>query len=123
VPYQLTVEERPGYLHAKVVGERTAANAFRFLQESFAACVESGHSSLLLELGLSGPSLGTTAVFTVISQEVAKFRKLHKIGYVQTEVPNPDIPYFAETVAFNRGVNVRLFKDIEAAQRWLAEDS
>jgi hypothetical protein len=40
--YELILEKRPTYLHAKVVGERTPANARRFLEEAYAACVQSG---------------------------------------------------------------------------------
>jgi hypothetical protein len=32
------------------------------------------------------------------------------------------MPYFAETVARNRGVNVRLFQSVAAAEEWLSED-
>ena len=66
-PYQLTIEERPDYLHAIVTGERTAGNALRFLKEVYASCVQCGKSSALLEMRLSGPSLGTYDVYSVIS--------------------------------------------------------
>jgi hypothetical protein len=32
------------------------------------------------------------------------------------------MPYFAETVAVNRGVNVRLFQDVAAAAQWLSDE-
>jgi hypothetical protein len=122
ISYQVTIEERPGYLHAKVVGERTGANALRFLQRAYAACVKSGHSCVLLEVHFSGPSLSTTAIFNVISDRVPDARKLRKIAYVATGLNDPTLPYFAETVAVNRGVNVRLFPNVDAAEQWLAEE-
>ena len=122
VPYQLTLEERPTYLHAKVVGERTAANALRFLEEAYAACIQGGHDSLLLEMAFSGPSLNTTSVYNIISRRVPDGKSLRKIAYVQTEFGDPAMPYFAETVAVNRGVNVRLFQSVDAAEKWLSED-
>ena len=121
--YGLTVEERPAYLHAKVVGERTAANLLRCLEESFAACQKSGRSALLLDIGFSGPSLSTASVYNVISQRLVDARKLRKIAYVQTNIDDPAMPYFAETVAHNRGVNVRLFQSMAAAEQWLSEDA
>lgn len=120
--YRLTIEERPGYVYAKVVGERTPANALRFLQEAYAACVKSGRDALLLEMALSGPSLNTTHIFNVISERVPAGRGLRKIAYVQTELDDPAMPYFAETVAVNRGVNVRLFQSVDAAEQWLSEE-
>ena len=121
--YELTVEERPAYLHAKVVGERTAGNLLRFLEESYAACVKSGRRALLLDIGFYGPSLDTSSIYNIISQRLTEARKLHKIAYVQTNIDDPAIPYFAETVAMNRGVNVRLFQSTAAAERWLSEES
>jgi hypothetical protein len=121
-PYQLTLEERPTYLHAKVVGERTPANALRFLEEAYAACIQGGHDSLLLEMAFSGPSLNTTSVYNIISRRVPDGKNLRKIAYVQTEFGDPAMPYFAETVAVNRGVNVRLFQSVDAAEKWLSED-
>jgi hypothetical protein len=73
VYYQLTLEERPGYLRAKVVGR--APDGMR----------------------------------------------LRKIAYVQPLVADPAMPYFAEQVAINRGVNVRLFQNVDAAAAWLSE--
>ena len=119
--YQLTIEERPTYLYAKVVGERTPANALRFLEEAYSACVKRGCSTVLLEIQLSGPSLNTASVYDVITQKVEDGRKLRKIAYVQPVTDDPAIPYFAETVAMNRGVNVRLFLSVAAAEEWLSD--
>ena len=119
--YRLTIEERPTYLYAKVVGERTAANALRFLEEAYSACVKGGCSAVLLEMQLSGPSLSTASIYDVVTQRVADGRKLRKIAYVQSVVDDPAMPYFAETVAMNRGVNVRLFPNLAAAEEWLSD--
>jgi hypothetical protein len=120
--YQLTIEERPAYLHAKVVGERSPANALRFLEEAYAACAKTGRSAVLLEMQLSGPSLSTASIYDVISQRVPDGMKLRKIAYVQATIDDPAMPYFAETVALNRGVNVRLFPNVAAAARWLSDE-
>jgi hypothetical protein len=123
MPYQLTLEERPGYLRAKVVGERTRENALRFLEEAYAACVMSGHSALLLEMQFSGPSLDTTSILEVISQRAPDGMKLRKIAYVEPHAPDPAMPYFAEQAAINRGVNVRLFQSLGAAAHWLSGEA
>jgi len=119
--YRLTTKERHGYLHASVVGLRTAENAQRFLREAYEACVKKGYSALLLEMGLTGPALDMASVFRVIANRAPDGAKLRRIAYIE---PSPtDLPagLFAETVANNRGVNVRLFKDLEAADRWLVD--
>jgi hypothetical protein len=119
MPYQLTIEERPAYVYAKATGERTPANALRFLEEAYAACVKSGRPALLLDMQFTGQDLNTTSVYQVISQRVPDGRNLRRIAYVDSSTGNSDMPSFAETVAVNRGVNVRLFPSLAAAEKWL----
>jgi hypothetical protein len=121
VSYQLTIEERPTYVYARADGDLTPANALRFLEEAGAACEKSGRSSVLLDMQLHGPNLNTTSVYDVISQRAAAGSKLRKIAYVPYEADDRSMARFAETVAINRGVNVRLFESVAAAERWLLE--
>jgi len=121
-PYQVTIAERPAYLHAKVVGPRTPENALRYLQEVYAACMRTGLSNVLLEMCFSGPSLGAPGVFNVISQVSANGAKLGRIAYVEASMDGPLKARFAETVALNRAVNVRLFFDLDEAARWLEDE-
>ena len=106
-----------------MTGAHNAANALRFLTESFDAIVKSGHGSLLLEFCLSGPSLDSSSIFDVVAQRTAVAAKLRRIAYVDHSGHgrDPSKMKFAETVALNRGVNVRLFHELEEAQRWLTE--
>lgn len=121
VSYQLTIEERPKHVYARADGDLTAENALRFLEEAYAACLRSGRAALLLDMQLHGPNLPTTSVYEVISQRAADGSKLRKIAYVPFRSDDPSMAYFAETVALNRGVNVRLFDSVVAAERWLSE--
>jgi len=121
VAYQLTIEERPTYVYARVEGDLTAANALRFLEEANAACVKSGRTDVLLDMQLHGPNLNTTNIYEVISQRAPSGSKLRKIAYVPYKGGDPSMAHFAETVAINRGVNVRLFESVAAAERWLLE--
>jgi len=116
--YQLTVEQRPTYVHAKAVGERTAENALRFLKDAYVACVNAGQSSLLLEMQLEGPRLSESSIFEVLSDRIADGLKLRKIAYVDS-ARDVSQAYFAETVAMNRGVNVRFFPSVAQAAAWL----
>jgi len=121
VSYQLTIEERPAYVYARADGDLTPTNALRFLEEAYAACVRTERSLLLLDMQLHGPDLNTTNVYEVISQRVADGSKLRKIAYVPFQRGDRSMAHFAETVAVNRGVNVRLFESVAAAERWLLE--
>ena len=127
--YQLTLEARPAYLYAKVIGERTPENALRFLEEVYAACLKGGHTAALLEMAFSGPSLPAASIYNVISARAPEGAKLRRIAYVQPVVDVDDLsdvdhramPRFAETVARNRGVNIRLFPNVSMAERWLSD--
>ena len=121
MPYHLSLEQHPAYLHAAVTGSHSAANVARFLREVREACEERGIAAVLLELDFTGPSLGTGGIYDVVSREAGGGKTLRKVGYVDASPRDPGKKKFAETVALNRGVNVRLFTSVAEAARWLAE--
>ena len=90
----------------------------RFFGEVREAASKGGHRAVLLEMSLTGPSLDIASIFALISQESPDARRL-KIAYVEAS-GNRISAEFAETVALNRGVNVRLFRDVGAAAAWLS---
>ena len=116
--YEITIVEKPSWVHAIVEGDRTPENALRFLQDVSAFCEKNGRTAALLEMRFSGPSLDPIDVFHVISQRSPQGAKLRRIAYVQAG--DTGMARFAETVALNRGVNVRLFDSVAAAEEWLA---
>jgi hypothetical protein len=120
--YRLAVEPHPTYMRATVTGPRTPDNARRFLKESFAACVRAGRDALLLEMRLEGPSLDPSAIFGVISGGAPDGQTLRRIAYVDPMAASRTGPAFATMVATNRGVNVRLFGDVSAAEAWLRSE-
>ncbi len=120
-PYQVTLEEKPTYLHAKVVGPRTPENAIRYLEEVYAACLRTGLSQVLLEMAFSGPSLGPSGILRVVSERSADGSKLRKVAYVEASMDGLQRAKFAETVAINRAVNLRLFETVDEAVRWLED--
>ena len=120
-PYQVIIEEKPTYLHTKVVGPRSPENAIRYLEEVYAACLRTGQSQVLLEMAFSGPSMGPSGILRVVSERSGDGSKLRKIAYVEASADGQQRAKFAETVAINRAVNVRLFESVEEAVRWLEE--
>ena len=80
--YNITLEEHPGYLHSAVTGDSTAENAARFLRETYAACVDRGFNSVLLEMNLTGASLEGGEIFKVIADGSASGKLLKRIAYV-----------------------------------------
>ena len=117
--FQVTIEKRATYLHARVAGERTPENMMAFLQQVHAACMRSKRWDVLLEIQLSGPSLDVFNIFRVISARAEDGAKLGKIAYVESSMTNKTKAVFAEGIATKRRVNVRLFDDVPGATRWL----
>jgi SpoIIAA-like len=117
--YDFSVEQKPAYLHAKVSGDLTRLNALQFLVDAYQACIDRNVNSLLLEVAFTG-GLHLGEVYSVISERSQAGRNLERIAYVNA---NPDLPRdtaeFAELVAQNRGVNVRLFRTLSEAEQWL----
>lgn len=121
--FYLTIIERDSYVHATVTGINTPENMLRFMKEAYEACRARGKSSVLLEMNLAGESLDVTSIFHVVEQRSADGARLRKIAYVAPIVgKDPARAHFAETVAVNRGVNVKVFRDVAEAQRWLTQD-
>ena len=120
--YRLTLQPRGAYMHARGEGERTPENMLRYFTEVHEACMKAGFMRVLLEMNLAGPSMETGAIFGVISERSPYGARFRRIAYVESSAMTPDRAQFAETVAQNRGVNVRLFPDVASAARWLESD-
>jgi hypothetical protein len=116
--YDLTVERKPTYLHVTATGTRSEENARRFLVDAYRASIEHECGSLLLEMKLSGPPLSLASIFSVIVERSPDGANLTRIAYVDDQPE--DSAEFAELVALNRGVNVRLFRRLSDAARWLS---
>ena len=116
--YRFELAVHPAYLHATVYGAHTPENAMRFLREVYEACVANQKDSVLLDMRLEGPTMGTSSIFSVVQQRSGEGRELRRIAYVDA-ARGPEKAKFAETVARNRGVNVRLFSSVEDAKKWL----
>ena len=119
--YHLSIEEHPAYVHARATGDMTPENALRFLVESNGACTARGKRRLLLEFGFTGPSLNGGSIYDIVSARSSHGAVFERIAYVDVSSErNSEHKRFAETIARNRGVNVRLFPSLEEARQWLS---
>lgn len=119
--YKLTITERPTYLHAIVTGSNNEENVARYLEEILRECITRGCFRVLVEERLEGPRLGTMDVFQIASEGSNRSRgRMQAIAYVDVNAEG-DLMRFAETVAVNRGMPIRVFSSVRDAEKWLQD--
>jgi len=117
--YELTITQRPTFLHAIVTGTNTRENVARYLEEIQRECATRGCPRVLIEERLEGPRLGTMSVFQIASEGSGRAQGFFEaIAYVDVNAEG-DRMKFAETVAVNRGLHVAVFASVGEAEQWL----
>jgi hypothetical protein len=119
MPYTLTIKQCSTYLHAIVTGTNSKENALRYLEEIQRECTTRDCFRILIEERLEGPRLSTVGVFQVAAESSSRSTGQFKaIAYVDVNAEG-DLMKFAENVAFNRGLPVRVFPSVSEAEKWL----
>jgi hypothetical protein len=119
--YSLELEDKPGYLHARVTGVNSREAVIEYTHDIHKACVERGFRAVLIEENLSGPSIDLSSIFQVATDRSRQaVGVLNWIAYVDVnEEHDRSRMEFAEGVAVRRGANMRLFASVADAERWL----
>jgi hypothetical protein len=74
---------------------------------------------VLIEERLEGPRLGMMDVFQIAAEGSSRAQgKFEAIAYVDVNAAH-DLMKFAETVAANRALPVRVFSSLSEAEKWL----
>jgi hypothetical protein len=121
--YELTITQKPGYLHAVATGTNSQENVARYLQAVLQECVARECPRVLIEERLAGPRLGTLNVFEVASAGSERVAgKLKAVAYVDVNAQG-QLMKFAETVAVNRGLPARVFASVAEAETWLRQEA
>ena len=117
--YQQTVEQKPGYQHFRVTGEKSRENVSGYIREIARVCMARGCSRVLIEERLEGSRLDMMEVFDIAAMGSSHALGLLKeLAYVDVHAAG-DFMRFAETVANNRMMPVRIFPSVAEAERWL----
>ena len=118
--YKLIITEKPKYMHAVVTGVNSRENVMRYLEELRLEGIARNCSRVLIEERLDGPRLSTLDVFQIAEEMSARSpRSFESIAYVDVNAKG-DLMKFAETVAINRAVPVKIFSSLHDAEEWLA---
>jgi hypothetical protein len=114
------VDERR-FVWARISGPWTIDEICYKPEPILAECLTRKQDLLLIDLvGLASQPITTLDRFRLGSSIISFSGKLQKVACVaSTGFIDPE--KFGETVARNRGVNIRVFDDMAAAQRWLLE--
>jgi len=120
--YQIEFEERSAYLFARVTGEDSSDTVLRYMEDILRECEKTGCPRVLIHECLEGPRLSFLELFDLLSEgsrrAIGKFRA---VALVDEKMG--DTAEFAEDVAVNRGLPMRVFDDVETASQWISEKS
>jgi hypothetical protein len=119
VAYQLKIEQKPGYLHFTVAGRNSPDTVASYMQEVMQEVAARHCPRVLIEENLEGPRLGTMEVFSMVTAGAKRHHgELEALAFVDLNAEG-GLMRFAEDVAVNRGIPVRVFRNLEAAEKWL----
>jgi hypothetical protein len=119
--YELTIAQKPTYLHAIVTGRNSRENVARYLADILQECIARRCGKVLIEERLDGPRLGTFDVFKIASEGSSRALGVFQaIAYVDVNAEG-DLMQFAETVAVNRALPVTVFSTVAEAEKWLRD--
>ena len=121
--YTVTFVQKKDYLHARIIADSTPENVLNSLSEIQQTCLKYKYRKVLIEDGFIGPTISTFDIFAIIEKMSPTISpEIQKIAYVDVEKKrDPESLRFAETVAVNRGVNIKYFIDIKQAEQWLED--
>ena len=121
--YRIAIDEEPAYLHVRVTGENSPAAVRNYLEEVRAACAARNKAAVLIEENLVGPGLSLLDIYQIVDEGGPRtWPFVRRIAYVDVKAAaRPGNIRFAETVALNRGVNIRAFWNVEEAKAWLRD--
>jgi len=119
--FQVRIDERPTYLHVTVSGDNSLDSVAGYMEQVLRECTARQCFRVLVEERLEEPRLGTLQVFGLVSKGSERLRGvLQAMAYVDVNATG-DLMGFAENVAVNRAVPVRVFASVAAAADWLRE--
>ncbi|MGD0878618.1 MAG: hypothetical protein ABSA01_10785 [Anaerolineales bacterium] len=119
--YNLQFEPRSTYVYITVTGENSVDTVNGYLAEVHEWCLQHKYPNVLIVENLTGPGLGTYSIFDLVSRKsAAATQVLGRLAYVDINPEHdPKDMEFAEDVAVNRGIPVRIFATVREAEVWL----
>jgi hypothetical protein len=121
--YTLTIREEPQYLYIQATGARSRAMVFSLTKDCVAECKQRGYGRVLVDIQRLEGALGALDAFHLVTSDMAQIRQGYRLKVAISDLPaNKDRLRFFENVAFNNGLDLRVFSDVDAALKWLLAD-
>jgi hypothetical protein len=120
----LEIVERDGYVVAVLRGTRSPQTLLAAAAETLAHCAAAGFDRLLIDVRAMRGRLDTFETFDIAGRQIPAQEGIRGIvrAAVLDRSENLARIGFFETVAVNRGLNLRAFDDEERALGWLLSD-
>ena len=119
-PYHLTLNVEKEYLMARASGSRTRAVVSSLVMEISNAAIQNQRGKVLIDVRELQGWLGVFDSYYIVTKD---FHQLRGKGIVKAAIVDRPLPkmreMFFQTVSHNRGFNLRIFEDPEAALPWL----
>ncbi len=117
-PLQIT--DRGDYLLVEFAGEFGVDTGKQCIDRMAEACERLARWKVLLDCRRMSGAMPLLARFEVAEYGASRRRELRKLALLnRAEVVLPD--NFVENVATNRGMNMKVFTDFDAAEAWLLQ--
>ena len=116
---QLSVSTKNNILEIKITGQLTEFTAEQLLKDILLLAMEPGNMNYLFDFRSLYGTLGIKSSYFFIQN--FSIERSKNIAIVAKK-ENENYYYFIQTVAYNRGMNLRYFDLIEEAKAWLEEE-
>lgn len=121
-PFSISYEYETEYLRAHVSGEEDMLqNSIMFWLEIKEECLKHNYKKCLVTENFK-TVISTTEMFIMVDKLIQEGSPDVKIAFVDSNIDHLYQNKFAEDVAVNRGVNVKVFTDTEEAKKWLLSE-
>ena len=121
--YEMKVERRAGYHYFYVTGTDDFATSLAYAREVFEHCRREKVDRILIDEDLEGDLTSQEKID--LSKHLAEDQMrtfVKKIAFVDRREEQWQGNAFLETLARNRGILARLFRDTAGAETWLLSD-
>jgi hypothetical protein len=122
-PYTIRIEQKKGYLHARIVGENTPEVTRAYVVDLIDLCRKANCTAVLVEENLEGPRMGAGELYGIVHDLHAEFRSaIHVAAFVDVNPMRSDANMrFVEDASVNRGASVAAFPTVAQAEAWLQQ--